>query len=71
MKDKRDELKLLGLREARERCGGHPSLTWWRRMASERRIPIVKISNRVFIKENDLERLIEQHFIPAREDLAV
>lgn len=65
------EIKLLDLRAARERCGGYPSLSWWRRMASERRIPVVKLSNRVFIRERDLAQLIEQHVVPARDDLAV
>lgn len=52
-------------------CGGFPSLSWWRRAAAERRIPVVKLSNRVFIKEKDLLRLIEGHVIPARRDVEV
>ena len=60
------DLRLLDLRAARARCGDQPSLTWWRRMASERRIPVIKLSNRVYLRESDLAKLIEGHLIPAR-----
>jgi|GEM_PF-5729460 len=61
--------RLLNLSEVAERTG--LSLHTIRRWASLRRLPIVKISNRVFVTERDLDRLIESWRRDARSELAV
>lgn len=60
--------KLLSLREVHQRVPD-TALSWWRRLASERRIPTVRIGRRVFVDERDFEKFIEVRREPARTDI--
>jgi excisionase family DNA binding protein len=57
--------KLLTLRECSERTGHREST--WRAWVLHRKIPFYKVGRSVRIAETDLEQLIEQSRIPARE----
>ncbi len=57
--------KLLTLRECSERTGHREST--WRAWVLHRRVPFYKVGRSVRIAEADLDRLIEQARIPARE----
>jgi excisionase family DNA binding protein len=57
--------KLLTLRECAERTGNKVST--WRAWVLRRKVPYYKLSRSVRIAESDLERLIEQARVPARE----
>ena len=57
--------KLLTLRECSERTGHREST--WRAWVLHRRVPFYKVGRSVRIAEADLERMIEQARIPARE----
>ena len=57
--------KLLTLRECSELTGHREST--WRAWVLHRRVPFYKVGRSVRIAEADLERLIEQSRIPARE----
>jgi len=57
--------KLLSLRECSERTGHREST--WRAWVLHRRVPFYKVGRSVRIAEADLERMIEQSRIPARE----
>jgi len=57
--------KLLTLREAAERTGFREST--WRAWILRRKVPYHKVGRSVRIAEADLERMIEQARIPARE----
>ena len=57
--------KLLTLRECSERTGNREST--WRAWILHRRVPFYKVGRSVRIAESDLERMIEQSRIPARE----
>ena len=63
------QLKLLPLRVVAEVTG--ISLHTLRRWASQHRIPVVKMSNRVLVAEKDLAQLIEERSVPARREVAV
>ena len=60
---------LLTLPQVAERTG--LSIYTLRRWASQRRIPIVKISNRVLVTERDLAKLIEAGRKEPLRELAV
>ena len=57
--------KLLALRECAERTGNKVST--WRSWILRRRVPYYKIRRSVRVAEANLERLIEQARVPARE----
>ena len=57
--------KLLTLRECSERTGHREST--WRAWVLRRRVPYYKVGRSVRVAEADLERMIEQARIPARE----
>jgi hypothetical protein len=57
--------KLLALRECAERSG-HRVCTW-RAWILRRKVPYYKIGRSVRVAEADLERMIEQARVPARE----
>lgn len=57
--------RLLTLREASERTG-HRECTW-RAWVLLRKVPYYKVGRSVRIAERDLEKLIEEARIPARE----
>lgn len=57
--------KLLTLRECSERTGHREST--WRAWVLHRKVPFYKVGRSVRIAETDLERLLEQARIPARE----
>ena len=57
--------KLLTLREAAERSGFREST--WRSWILRRRVPYHKVNRSVRIAEADLEQMIEQARVPARE----
>ena len=57
--------KLLTLRECAERTGN--TVSTWRSWILHRRVPYYKIRRSVRVAEADLERLIEQARVPARE----
>jgi excisionase family DNA binding protein len=57
--------KLLTVRECSERTGHRAST--WRAWVLHRKVPFYKVGRSVRIAEADLERLIEQSRIPARE----
>jgi excisionase family DNA binding protein len=61
--------KLLDLPTVADRLG--LSLHTIRRWASERRIPTVKLSNRVLVDERELERFVEARVRDARQGFAV
>lgn len=67
--DEDDDNRLLGLREVAERLG--LSLHTVRRWASQRRLPVVKLGKRVLVAERDLERLVKENRVEAREEIAV
>lgn len=69
MKGTADYGRLLGLREVSERLG--ISLHTIRRWASQRRLPVTKISNRVLIAERELERFVQDRSQEARSDIAI
>jgi excisionase family DNA binding protein len=58
--------KLLSLRECSERTGHREST--WRAWILHRKIPFYKVGRSVRVAESDLQRLIEQSRIPAREE---
>jgi excisionase family DNA binding protein len=58
--------KLLRLRECAERSGHQEST--WRAWILRRKVPYYKVGRSIRVAEDDLERLIEQARIPARED---
>jgi excisionase family DNA binding protein len=58
--------KLLTIREAAERTGHREST--YRAWVLHRKLPVYKVGRSVRIAEADLERLIEQSRIPAREE---
>ncbi len=57
--------RLLTLRECSERTGHREST--WRSWVLRRRVPYYKVGRSVRIAEADLEKLIEQSRVPARE----
>ena len=57
--------RLLTLREAAERTGHREST--WRAWVLHRRVPFYKLGRSVRIAELDLEKLIDEARIPARE----
>jgi len=57
--------RLLTLRECAERTGNKVST--WRAWVLRRKVPYYKLSRSIRIAESDLERLIEQARVPARE----
>jgi excisionase family DNA binding protein len=58
--------KLLTLRECSERTGHREST--YRSWVLKRKVPFFKVGRSVRIAETDLERMIEQARIPAREE---
>ncbi len=58
--------RLLTLREAAERTGFREST--WRSWVLRRKVPYHKVNRSVRIAEADLEQMIEQARVPARED---
>ena len=58
--------KLLSLRECSERTGHREST--WRAWVLHRKVPYFKVGRSVRIAEADLEKLIEQSRVPAREE---
>ena len=58
--------KLLTLRECGERTRQVEST--WRSWILNRKVPFYKIGRSVRIAESDLERIVEQARVPARED---
>ncbi len=58
--------KLLTVCEASERTGYQEST--WRAWILRRKVPYYKINRSVRIAEADLERIIDQSRIPAREE---
>lgn len=59
------ENRLLTLREA-ARLTGHRESTW-RAWVLHRRVPYFKLGRSVRVSERDLQKLIEEARIPARE----
>jgi excisionase family DNA binding protein len=57
--------RLLTLRECSERTGHREST--WRSWVLHRKVPFYKVGRSVRIAEADLERLIEQSRVAARE----
>jgi len=57
--------RLMTLKEAAERTGFREST--WRAWILRRKVPYHKVGRSVRIAEADLERMIEQARIPARE----
>ena len=57
--------KLLTLRECAERTGN--KLSTWRAWVLRRKVPYYKLSRSIRVAESDLERMIEQARVPARE----
>ncbi|HKS73834.1 MAG TPA: helix-turn-helix domain-containing protein [Terriglobales bacterium] len=57
--------KLLTIREAAERTNNREST--WRSWVLKRRVLVVKIGRSVRIPETEIERLIKEGTIPARE----
>jgi excisionase family DNA binding protein len=57
--------KLLRLRECAERSGHQEST--WRAWILLRKVPYYKVGRSIRVAEEDLERLIEQARVPARE----
>jgi excisionase family DNA binding protein len=58
--------RLLTLREAAERTGFREST--WRSWVLRRRVSYHKVNRSVRIAEADLERMIQQARVPARDD---
>ena len=58
--------KLLTVREASERTGHREST--YRAWVLRRKVPFYKVGRSVRIAETDLEQMIEQARIPAREE---
>ena len=58
--------RLLTLREAAERTGFREST--WRSWILKRRVSYLKVGRSVRVAEADLERMIEQSRVPAREE---
>lgn len=58
--------KLLTIREAAERTGHREST--YRAWVLHRKVPIYKVGRSVRIAEADLEQMIEQARIPAKEE---
>jgi excisionase family DNA binding protein len=57
--------KLLRLRDCAERSGHQEST--WRAWVQRGKVPHYKVGHSIRIAEEDLERLIEQARVPARE----
>lgn len=57
--------RLLTLRECSERTGHREST--WRAWILHRKVPFYKVGRSVRVAESDLQRMIEQARIPARE----
>ena len=57
--------KLLTLRECAERTGNKVST--WRAWVLRRKVPYYKLSRSIRIAESDLDHMIEQARVPARE----
>jgi excisionase family DNA binding protein len=58
--------KLLTLRECSERTAHREST--WRAWVLHRKVPYFKVGRSVRIAESDLEQIIEQSRVPAKED---
>jgi excisionase family DNA binding protein len=58
--------KLLSIRECSERTGHQEST--WRAWILHRKIPFYKVGRSVRVAESDLQKLIEQARIPAKEE---
>jgi excisionase family DNA binding protein len=58
--------KLLNLRECSE-ITGH-TLATWRAWVLRRKVPFHKVGRSVRVAEADLQRIIEQSRVPAREE---
>lgn len=57
--------RLMTLREAAERSGFREST--WRAWVLRRRVPYYKVGRSVRIAETDLQKMIEESLVPARE----
>ena len=57
--------RLLTLREAAQRTGHREST--WRAWVLHRRVPYFKIGRSVRVAERDVDRLIEEARVPAKE----
>jgi len=57
--------KLLTLRECSELTGHREST--WRSWVLHRKVPFYKVGRSVRVSENDLEKLIEESRVPAKE----
>ncbi len=57
--------RLLTLRECSERTGHREST--WRAWILHRKVPFYKVGRSVRIAETDLEQMIEQSRVPAKE----
>jgi excisionase family DNA binding protein len=60
----RTPAKLISYSEAASRASN--SAAWWRRLAARRQIPVVKLGRSCRLREEDVSRIIEQGFRPAR-----
>ena len=60
-----NEERLLTVREAAKRTGFTEAC--WRSWILKRKVPFHRINRSVRIAERDLEKLIEQSLVPARE----
>lgn len=58
--------KLLTLRDCAERTGHREST--WRAWVLRRKVPFYRVGRSVRVSERDLEALIEQGRVPAREE---
>lgn len=58
-------VKLLTIREAAERTNNREST--WRAWVLKRRVVVIKIGRSVRIPESEIERMIKEGTIPARE----
>jgi excisionase family DNA binding protein len=57
--------QLLNVAEAAEMC--HLKVSTIRRWIFNRRLPFVKLGRRVLLRSSDIEALIEQNIVPARD----
>ena len=57
--------RLLTIADAAARAANSPA--WWRKLASRRQIPVIKLGRSSRLREEDVNRIIAEGFRPARE----
>ena len=58
--------KLLNIADAAKTTG--LSVSWWRKAITAQKMPFVQVGRRVMIREETIDKFIEENTVPAKEE---